>query len=74
MARVTVITVVHPDSMDTETFTRHMNARHADSLGGLRELKLPTRYLALCYRNFHRRLHEIRPGLGHEHGEFEPDK
>ncbi len=62
--------VVHPDNMDQDTFQKHMNARHGDSLGGLSELKLTSVQVLLCYRAFHNKLHEFRPDLAHEHGDF----
>ena len=62
--------VISPDDMDDETFARHMNFRHGDSLGGLPEL----RFSAGCapglpgaWRAFHRRLHKFRHDLEHEH-------
>jgi hypothetical protein len=56
------------EHMDTADFVRHMNRRHADSLEGWR---LPGRhfspYVEMCFRIFHRRLHQIRVDLEHEH-------
>jgi hypothetical protein len=58
------------DRMDTETFCLHMTMRHSDSLGGMPELSPEhlTSYVEECWRAFHRRLHEIRPDLDHDHG------
>jgi hypothetical protein len=64
--------VVHPDSMDAEAFHKHMNNRHRDSLGGLSSISFKSDYLTLCWRNFHRRLHALRPDLTHDHGEYRP--
>ena len=65
--------VVHPDAMDADSFQKHMNNRHQDSLGGLTKIEIRSEYLLLCYRNFHRRLHEVRLDLGHDHGEYRAD-
>lgn len=66
-----IVLVPSADNMDTDTFERHMNARHHDSLGGLSQLTLPTAYLAACYKSFHDRLHRIRFDFNHEHKPYE---
>jgi len=63
--------LVYPaEYMESETFVKHFNARHSDSLGGMRSLpdRIDPRVEA-AYRAFHRRLHDIRIDLAHEHGE-----
>jgi len=67
-------TVVHADSMESEVFQKHMEKRHRESLGGLTELRLTTAYLVQCYRSFHRKLHQFRPDLLHEHEDYETAK
>jgi hypothetical protein len=57
------------EEMDDKTFTKHMNARHKDSLGRLNSLWLADPYVHQCWRNFHWRLHELRVDLEHEHAE-----
>lgn len=60
--------VADPDQMSFLVFAKHFSFRHQDSLGGLRELPEDmSEYVELCYRNFHRTLHRIRPDLEHEH-------
>ena len=62
-------------SMDTETFCKHMTARHLDSLGGLSELSPSiAEYEEGMYRSFHSRLHETRVDLGHEHDKGDPQQ
>lgn len=65
------VRVPHPDNMDDEIFRKHMNARHADSLGGLTELTPTSARVIVIYRAFHRRLHDVRVGLQHEHKPYE---
>ena len=62
--------VVHPDAMDGDTFLKHMNNRHRDSLGGLSSISFKSDYLLTIWRKFHRRLHEVRVDMTHDHGEF----
>lgn len=64
--------VVHPDSMDLDTFNKHMTARHSESLGGLKELSLKREGdVSQAYRAFHRSLHRLRDGdMNHVHGEY----
>lgn len=66
--------VISPDNMDDELFGKHMTHRHADSLGGLEALSFPPHGggLALMWRSFHRRLHEVRIDIPHEHEPFHP--
>jgi hypothetical protein len=54
--------------MSSEHFALHMTHRHGDSLGGLSELD-PTKMNGTegAWRAFHRRLHETRIDLAHEH-------
>jgi hypothetical protein len=57
------------EDMDRATFLKHMNFRHADSLGygdsipgfGL------TEYVEHCWRAFHNKIHELRLDIRHEH-------
>lgn len=58
--------------MEIDVFEKHMNSRHAGSLGGLSELTLPTAYLASCYKSFHDRLHRVRVDIQHDHKEYIP--
>jgi hypothetical protein len=54
--------------MDKEKFCRHMTIRHQDSLAGMSELPVTiTEPDEGLYRSFHKRLHETRVDLGHEH-------
>jgi hypothetical protein len=67
--------VVSPDNMDDPTFARHMTHRHGESLGGLGELQFRRNDgMAVIWRSFHRRLHEVRVSLDvpHEHAAYEP--
>ena len=67
---MSVQVVISSDNMDDETFQKHMSARHKESLGGMTELSsLPSNLVAL-YRRFHRKLHELRPELLHDHGKY----
>jgi hypothetical protein len=54
--------------MERETFVMHFNARHSGSLGGMDSLpaNIDPRVEA-AYRAFHRRLHDVRVDLSHEH-------
>ncbi len=59
--------------MDTETFVKHFNNRHDDSLAGLTALPASISYeVEMAYRAFHKRLHETRPKGDYEH-EHLPD-
>jgi hypothetical protein len=60
--------VVNADGMDDDIFIMHMNKRHRDSLGGLLRIWFTSEYMTECWRVFHDRLHQLRIGLGHEHG------
>jgi hypothetical protein len=63
--------VISADEMDTATFAKHMNARHADSLGGLASLDFRGKeHLAQMWRSFHNQLHRVRLDLNHEHAPF----
>lgn len=65
--------VISADSMDTPTFAKHMNYRHADSLGGLSELDFRGKeHLAQMWRTFHNRLHAFRVDLNHYHAPYVP--
>jgi hypothetical protein len=55
--------------MSNETFEKHMEARHAGSLGYLEGLPLGDAYLMRMWRAFHRQLHKFRVDLEHEHSE-----
>ena len=60
--------------MDTETFCKHFNARHRESLAGLKRLD-PERFpfeIEQQYRAFHIQLHRSRAGLDHTHKEEPP--
>ena len=59
------------EEMDEDTFTKHMNARHSDSLGGLDSLWFADEDVHQCWRNFHWRIHELRIDLEHEHADSE---
>lgn len=62
-----ILVVAAEDSMDDNTFTKHMNARHSDSLGGLDELWFADEPTHEAWRAFHWRLHQLRIDLEHEH-------
>lgn len=63
--------VIAADNMDYETFALHMTRRHHESLGGLTTLVLRKEDgITQAYRSFHRKLHEWRVDLGHEHQAF----
>lgn len=68
------LVVVHPDSMELETFCLHMTHRHGESLGGLPELRIKREGdVSQAYRAFHRSLHRLRDtDMEHVHGEFVP--
>lgn len=55
------------EEMDDETFIKHMNKRHKDSLGGLPSLWMTDDATHRIWRAFHRRLHQLRVDLRHEH-------
>ena len=61
--------VVDADEMSDRTFIRHMNTRHADSLGGLPSLWVTTPEVHEAWRAYHDRLHELRIDIPHEHEE-----
>lgn len=63
--------VAAAESMDDETFAKHMEKRHADSLGYIIGLKtvLGDEMLVRMWRLFHGHLHRWRVDLAHEHGE-----
>lgn len=65
----TVDLVRPPEEMDDDTFIRHMNHRHDDSLGGLTELTYVGKLVAVCWRAYHGQLHALRVDLEHEHAE-----
>ncbi len=55
-----VVRVPSADDMDLDTFCRHMTHRHADSLGGLTELR-PDHLnsdVEELYRTFHDKIHD----------------
>ena len=55
--------------MSNEIFEKHMEARHADSLGYLEGLPLWDDYLMRMWRSFHSQLHKFRVDIEHEHPE-----
>lgn len=62
------VPVIPISEMDKEAFTAHMSLRHNDSLGGLAELPSTiSEYDENLYRSFHKRLHETRVDLAHDH-------
>jgi len=63
------VSVPAEGEMDDETFVKHMNLRHHDSLGGLSQLVFQwiSPYVLECYRKFHHQLHAVRIDLDHEH-------
>jgi len=71
MMEGTIVVVPSAGNMDDETFAKHMNLRHFESLGGLSRLepRVMSAYVMLCYRKFHRQLHLLRTDLGHEHAD-----
>lgn len=61
-------TVQNADGMDDDIFKRHFEMRHGDSLGGLTHFSPDiTAQVLQMYRSFHKRLHEIRLELHHDH-------
>lgn len=61
----TVVTVPSTRLMTDDTFIKHMNLRHADSIGGLHSLWLINRSVTGAWRAFHNRLHNS--GTVHSH-------
>jgi hypothetical protein len=59
------------ENMDDETFVKHMEARHGDSLGYMIGLKtiLSDHHLLRLWQLYHMQLHRFRIDLKHEHGE-----
>ncbi len=57
------------DWMSTETFARHMEVRHPESLADMPVLWFSSDYVEDCYRSFHRQLHRLYPHLTHYHEE-----
>jgi hypothetical protein len=55
--------------MSDEVFEKHMETRHAESLGYLTGLPLGDAYLMGMWRAFHRQLHNLRIDIEHEHPE-----
>lgn len=58
--------VVLAEDMSDRDFTRHMNKRHRDSLGGLNRLWNSS--IIGMWRTFHGHLHRWRIYKDHEHG------
>jgi len=68
------IRIASAEEMTNENFIRHMNARHNDSLGGMKELPDNMYEQQIyTYRAFHNRLHDTRVGLAHYHNDGEDD-
>lgn len=65
-----IVKVANADKMDGETFAKHFTHRHKDQLAGSSELRsdLSEEMLEL-HKTFHRKVHELTPGLDHEHSE-----
>lgn len=69
------LVVVHTRDMSDDDFAKHMTLRHPDSLGDLTHLDW--KYMGLekgynldvvrAWRAFHRRLHQLRVDLSHDH-------
>ena len=67
--------VVHTRDMSDDDFAKHMTLRHQDSLGDMHHLDWSYMGLELGYntdvvmawRAFHRRLHDLRVDLSHDH-------
>jgi hypothetical protein len=56
------------DAMTDEQFKLHFEKRHGDSMGGLSHFSPNiTRAVLFLYRSFHKKLHELRPEIMHEH-------
>jgi len=67
--------VASTDNMDDETFAKHMMFRHGESLGGLNDLDFTNRpHIAQMYRAFHKKLHQWRVDLEHEHDVYRPEE
>ena len=74
-----IVRVPHPDDMDTETFCKHVNARHAGSLPDGFTLARPLDgYTKECWLRWHERIHRLPsydgsgfsiPELDHTHKE-----
>jgi hypothetical protein len=62
-------TVVSTGEMDDDTFIRHMNMRHSDSLGYLGRLRYFSESVMSLWRVYHETLHRLRIDLRHEHEE-----
>lgn len=71
MAILERVLVISIEDMDDETFVKHMEARHADSLGYMMGLKtvLSDHHLLRLWQLYHGHLHRWRIDLKHEHGE-----
>jgi hypothetical protein len=60
--------------MDLATFVKHFNARHHDSLAGMKGLPENLAFEEeQSYRAFHNRLHTTRVDLEHEHSPDPPE-
>lgn len=72
MAILERVLVTSIDNMADETFAKHMEHRHADSLGYITGLQtvLSNDMLVRMWRLYHARLHQWRIDLKHEHGEL----
>lgn len=67
-----IVRAVH--KMDADTFTKHFNGRHSDSLAGMTGLPPNLgRPVELSYRAFHRQLHSTRVDLDHIHNPSPPE-
>lgn len=64
------VLVTAAEHMDERTFRRHFNLRHRESLGYLGALHPGMApFLVTIWRTYHRKLHELRVDLTHEHGD-----
>ena len=61
--------VRNADDVSDIDFTKHMNLRHRDSLGGAFSISYLNPYVTECWRIFHARLHALRIDLTHYHSE-----
>lgn len=62
------VDLVRPsEEMNDDTFIKHMNHRHDDSLGGLKQLTYVGKLVVVCWRAYHEQLHALRIDLEHEH-------
>jgi hypothetical protein len=61
-----VLIVQNADAMDTDTFIRHLNHRHDDSISGGELARPQFDSVEEAWRAFHERLHSLRD-LEHEH-------